>query len=317
MDSNSNKSNKKIIIFLITFIVSLIVINFIFANPKYEITTEIIVCLSLLVVLSLSEMFDNLSIPKVITLSKNVKEVKKENNDLKDTNIRLLEQINNIKNSNSQNIFLPNSFSTIGSSNINDLNKTDIIEETEELDDTDSLKTLRVAPKVQYNYMHYLEIFILRKALNIEDDTQNHDIQFEVKLVNNKLIDDNIMKNEARFDALESTDNENIFYEVKTSPNFIDFSYQLHYMLRTIEVYEDFSKTSCKLVLLLPKYEDKLRKLLPNGNVDIIFKAKERIINRFQPAIDNHLLEIREIDITKKELDDYIKEKEINNDYGE
>ena len=82
-----NKGNKVVIIILMFFIAGLIIANFILAEPKYIITVEVIICLCLLVILSLSEMFDNLSIPKVISLSRNVKEVKRENANLKNTNI--------------------------------------------------------------------------------------------------------------------------------------------------------------------------------------------------------------------------------------
>ena len=256
----SSKNNKKIIIALIIFITALIIVNFIFSNTKYEITFEIIICLSLLVILALSEMFDNLSIPKVISLSKNVKEVKKENEDLKDANIKLLEQITNIKNSNSQNIFLPNSFSTISSSNIDDINKNVDNLESGDFETKVVNKDYKVPASERYKYRRNLEIFMLKKALDTDNNISSYDIQYDIKLINNKLVDDNIMKNEARFDALKSNLNENIFYEVKITPFMLDFSYQLHYMLRTLELYKEFTKIPCKLVLVLPKFEGELEK---------------------------------------------------------
>ena len=258
----SSKNNKKIIIALIIFITALIIVNFIFSNTKYEITFEIIICLSLLVILALSEMFDNLSIPKVISLSKNVKEVKKENEDLKDANIKLLEQITNIKNSNSQNIFLPNSFSTISSSNIDDINKNVDNLESGDFETKVVNKDYKVPASERYKYRRSLEIFMLKKALDTDNNISSYDIQYDIKLINNKLVDDNIMKNEARFDALKSNLNENIFYEVKITPFMLDFSYQLHYMLRTLELYKEFTKIPCKLVLVLPKFEGELEKIL-------------------------------------------------------
>ncbi|MBQ8892124.1 MAG: hypothetical protein IJ068_04650 [Bacilli bacterium] len=307
----NSKNNKKIIIFLMIFIACLIIINFICAYPKYEITVEIIVCLSLLTILSLSEMFDDLSIPKVISLSKNVKEIKKENNDLKDTNIKLLTQIASIKNSNSQNIFLPNSFSTVSSSNIDDINKNDDKIESEESDVQSNLENKDYKDyRTRHKYRNNLDVFMLKKVLEFSNDIPNCDIRYDVKLINDKIRDDNIMNNEVRFDALKSTPNENIFYEVKIIPYLFDFSYQLHYMLRTIELYKDYSKIPCKLVLVLPKFEKELEKILFNTSRDRFSMIKDRISNRFDPAIKNHLLEIVEVDVSKEELDNYIKEKE-------
>lgn len=309
----SSKNNKKIIIALIIFITALIIVNFIFSNTKYEITFEIIICLSLLVILALSEMFDNLSIPKVISLSKNVKEVKKENEDLKDANIKLLEQITNIKNSNSQNIFLPNSFSTISSSNIDDINKNVDNLESGDFETKVVNKDYKVPASERYKYRRNLEIFMLKKALDTDNNISSYDIQYDIKLINNKLVDDNIMKNEARFDALKSNLNENIFYEVKITPFMLDFSYQLHYMLRTLELYKEFTKIPCKLVLVLPKFEGELEKILFNMNSDRFTIMKEKMSNIFEPAIENHLLEIVEINVSKEELDKYIKAKEEKN----
>lgn len=309
----SSKNNKKIIIALIIFITALIIVNFIFSNTKYEITFEIIICLSLLVILALSEMFDNLSIPKVISLSKNVKEVKKENEDLKDANIKLLEQITNIKNSNSQNIFLPNSFSTISSSNIDDINKNVDNLESGDFETKVVNKDYKVSASERYKYRRNLEIFMLKKALDTDNNISSYDIQYDIKLINNKLVDNNIMKNEARFDALKSNLNENIFYEVKITPFMLDFSYQLHYMLRTLELYKEFTKIPCKLVLVLPKFEGELEKILFNMNSDRFTIMKEKMSNRFEPAIENHLLEIVEINVSKEELDKYIKVKEEKN----
>ena len=309
----SSKNNKKIIIALIIFITALIIVNFIFSNTKYEITFEIIICLSLLVILALSEMFDNLSIPKVISLSKNVKEVKKENEDLKDANIKLLEQITNIKNSNSQNIFLPNSFSTISSSNIDDINKNVDNLESGDFETKVVNKDYKVPASERYKYRRNLEIFMLKKVLDTDNNISSYDIQYDIKLINNKLVDDNIMKNEARFDALKSNLNENIFYEVKITPFMLDFSYQLHYMLRTLELYKEFTKIPCKLVLVLPKFEGELEKILFNMNNDRFTIMKEKMSNIFEPAIENHLLEIVEINVSKEELDKYIKAKEEKN----
>ena len=72
------KNNKIVNSLLMAFISLLIIINFCLSKPKYELTNEIIICLLLLVILCVSDSFDNLSIPKVISLSKNIKDVKKE-----------------------------------------------------------------------------------------------------------------------------------------------------------------------------------------------------------------------------------------------
>ena len=82
-------------IFLMVIIISMVVINFIF-KENLDITWEIIICFALLIILGLSEIFDSLSIPKVISLSKNVEKKEKENKELQEINLKLIQQITSI-----------------------------------------------------------------------------------------------------------------------------------------------------------------------------------------------------------------------------
>ncbi len=309
MEKNENNNKYKIAI-LMLFIVIVICFNF-FSLQKYQITSEIIICLLLLVILSLAELFDNLSIPKLLSLSKNIKEVKKENDDLKEANIKLLEQVVSIKSSNSQTIYFPTSFSTIGSSNIDDINKTEencSSNEQSETENFDNSSNQRILAAERRKYRDILEICLLKKVLN--NETNNSNIQYEVKLINNKPIEDNLMKSEIRFDALKSDGESNVFYEVKLSPFWMDYPYQLHYMLRMIELYQEANKCASKLVLILPRLDEDLKKILFNMPDNRFTILKEKIASKFEPAIKNGLLEILQLDITKKELDKYINEKE-------
>ena len=312
----NNKNNKILIIILMIFIAFLVLINFILSEPKYEITIEIIICLCLLTILALSEVFDNLSIPKLISLSKNIKEVRKENDNLKESNIKLLEQITNIKNSNNQTIVLPNSFNTISSSNIDDVNNNekDLLHNQEEdtvMGEQDTTRDDRKIQQERYKYRKNIEVFVLRKALDLGNGL-NENIKYDVKLINNNFENNNIMKNEVRFDALKSSEYENIFYEIKCDPFVLDYSYQLHYMLRTLELYEEANKIHSKLILILPKIDKKLETIMYKTNRDRFNIVRERLEKRFEPAIRDNLLEILEIEVTKNELDKYIKEKETN-----
>lgn len=309
MEKNENNNKYKIAI-LMLFIVIVICFNF-FSLQKYQITSEIIICLLLLVILSLAELFDNLSIPKLLSHSKNIKEVKKENDDLKEANIKLLEQVVSIKSSNSQTIYFPTSFSTIGSSNIDDINKTEencSSNEQSETENFDNSSNQRILAAERRKYRDILEICLLKKVLN--NETNNSNIQYEVKLINNKPIEDNLMKSEIRFDALKSDGESNVFYEVKLSPFWMDYPYQLHYMLRMIELYQEANKCASKLVLILPRLDEDLKKILFNMPDNRFTILKEKIASKFEPAIKNGLLEILQLDITKKELDKYINEKE-------
>ena len=119
MQKNSNIYHRIIIGLIMLVIVTVIFLNFII-KEKFDITWEIIICFALIIVLGLSEMFDNLSIPKLISLSKNQEKLEKENKDLKDANLKIINQLMNIKMN--SNIYV-NPISKEGSDNITDLDK--------------------------------------------------------------------------------------------------------------------------------------------------------------------------------------------------
>lgn len=315
MENKKNIFSRIITIILMVFIIFIIIGNFIISENPYIITKEIIICISLLVILCLSENFDNLSIPKLITLSKNIKEVQKENEKLKEYNQNLIGQVINMKNSNNQIMYnLPSSFNTIGSSNIEDLNTKKKDEEEsvdEQINNNNNRKPTPEEMKLhneRFKYMRNLEVFLLKKIITNKDE--DADIQYNVKVINNKPLDDKIMTTDARFDALKIYDNKNIFYEVKTYPQLLNFTYELYYKLKFVKLYGETNKCESKMVLILPKYNDELKKILnPSGAKSYHLYLKNKIVEKFESSIKSGLLEISEIEVSKKELDDYLNKK--------
>ena len=309
--NEKNMYVKILSLIMIVFILVIIICSFIFSENNYVITDKMIICLILIVILILADSFDNLNIYKLLSLSKNIKVMKEENNELKETNNKLLEQLINIKNTNNQNVYLPNSFSFVGSSDINDINKRESNYSNNEILDlklSNDFPNQKKSILEKCKYRKALEIYLLKKTL--KDDVDCLNIQYNVKMIDNKPIKDNIMKSEMRFDAMKSDDENNIFYEVKVSPLWINYQYQLYYMLRMIELYQDTNKCKSKLVIILPKLDDALEKILSNDLHVRLNDLNEKMKKEFKPAIGNGLLEILQIGITKNELDKYLKQKE-------
>lgn len=300
MQKNSNIYHRIIIGLIMLVIVTVIFLNFII-KEKFDITWEIIICFALIIVLGLSEMFDNLSIPKLISLSKNQEKLEKENKDLKDANLKIINQLMNIKMN--SNIYV-NPISKEGSDNIKDLDKAikeDIeIKETSVTQKIDSKKE-RDSYKERIRYRENLEMFLLKKVLK---DKSN--IQYNVVLTNNTISESTIMKNEARFDACVYENNENHFYEIITSRILLSFNDKLYSLLLMIDSYRQYTHIPSKLILVIPKMDSELEKVLYEINTD---SAIKRVMKRFEPAINNKLLEIKVVDITKKELDEAVKLK--------
>jgi len=163
MQEKRSLFSKILIIGLICFIILLIWISFIYSKESFAITSGIVVCLSFLIILTLSESFDNFSIGKILTLSKNNKQMKSENERLKDENFKLISQMINIKNNNSQNV----SINLEGSRNIEDINSnnSDIIEPIEEEPKLKTMEELRKERIERYRLMRAMEVCLLKKEL--------------------------------------------------------------------------------------------------------------------------------------------------------
>ena len=197
-----------------------------------------------------------------------------------------------------------NPISKEGSDNIKDLDKAikeDIeIKETSVTQKIDSKKE-RDSYKERIRYRENLEMFLLKKVLK---DKSN--IQYNVVLTNNTISESTIMKNEARFDACVYENNENHFYEIITSRILLSFNDKLYSLLLMIDSYRQYTHIPSKLILVIPKMDSELEKVLYEINTD---SAIKRVMKRFEPAINNKLLEIKVVDITKKELDEAVKLK--------
>ncbi len=303
--------NRILTIVLMIFIAVLIIVNFICSNNHFIITVEIIICIAFLVVLCLSETFDNLSIPKLLDLKKNLNDVKKENSELKDTNIKLIQHISN-NNANSQTTYLPGAIKVVGSPKIEDLklNNNDECENSIDDSEVSSNEKRREISKRQEEMLKYrqnLRIVLLKKALN---DINDVDIQYNIKATNSKAFEDNIIKSEIRFDSLKISGKNHIFYEVKYLPIFMDFDSKLYRKLKLVESYGEFYKCNSKLALILPILDNELSQIIDQNHR--LKDIKNKIYDTFSPAMENGLLEVIEFEISKEDLDNYIKDKKAD-----
>lgn len=93
---------RTLIILLCIGIGVLITYNFFYTEPNGEINTGVITLISFLLVLVLSESFDNFSIAKLISLNRKIEEKEKQNNELERKNSELINQIISVTNNQSQ-----------------------------------------------------------------------------------------------------------------------------------------------------------------------------------------------------------------------
>ncbi len=85
-----------LVILLIFFIATIVVISFFFSESKFVITSPIICLVAILVVLALSEIFDNFNVGNFLSLKKEHKKVEHELQKSEQENRELRAQFTNI-----------------------------------------------------------------------------------------------------------------------------------------------------------------------------------------------------------------------------
>ena len=291
MEQKNNNFFKLALLCVMIFIAWLIVMNFI--HNKYEITTYILICLAFMIVILLSDTFDNFSVGKILTLKRNIKDITKEKEDLKLQNSALLNKI--ITNNTIYNQFMS------GSNDIRDLMNKKENDETELIKE-DKTKISIEERRRRRKYNNILEILTLKEAM--QEIPDNVDKNYDIKIINNNY--DGIMNKELRFDAVAFSNEANIFYEVKKYLS-IDLKNDLFYMLDFIKKYKEISKKSSKLVLIIP--------IVENDNENIFesernLRKMKYLEKEFELAIKSNIFEIRIIHIDKEIIDSEYKKTE-------
>ncbi|MEZ9200243.1 hypothetical protein [Shewanella sp. 10N.286.54.B9] len=105
MSEQSNKNNgfvRTLIVFFCLMLVAMVFYNYFCVAPEGEINSGIITLISILLVLVLSESFDNFSVGKLISVTREVKKKEGAVKELEQKNTALLNQLITISNSQKQ-----------------------------------------------------------------------------------------------------------------------------------------------------------------------------------------------------------------------
>lgn len=321
---------------LMLFISSFVVVDFLFAKPRFTITTEIIFCFLILTLLCLYDKFDNFTIGKLFSMKKEVKKTNLENQRLKDEHFKLVNSLVSINSNNNQshvyNMMASawpdghTSVDTAGNSEEIDVSNVaeagDAINPVSAVDRENEEKTMADGrcesdEKTAKGRLTLTKYFRISEKLLIDQYVKNNNIQgkleYQLRVFNNENFDD-IVKRDIRFDAYINTGDENIFIETSAIEPFI-FSDKLYSMLTFVKKYEEITKVKSKLVFLLPNYdkefEDFYFDVRRRANIDERIKRRVKDIKeKYSPAIYNKLLEVEIIDISKHKLDQMLEERE-------
>lgn len=292
------------IIILLVIIIPLIFISFIYSAYRFEITIPIIMLIALIVIVLLSNSFDNFQLGKILTLSKNVSEYKAKNEKLENEKNELINQLINfsIQSQHSSN-------TNINGITLEELKKNISVEKATEKEINDNKSEEDDAKnKTDKNEMREQRTIINRKkleALAIKKcfgEINYASILREVK-VSDKFNDiDPISTKPVIFDAFYKDNEVERFIKIiysTLSPMFFD---RLYVMLNKLYHYRKIKNSNSNLTLIIVQVPDKDNKFS--------FYSSDRLKELFLPAISCGLLNILEIQVSEEEINE-VSDKRI------
>lgn len=298
-DKKNNYFVRLLIVALSGFVVWIVAYSFLSLEPKGTISTGIITLIVLLVVIILSERFDNLSIGKILTMSREIKVKDNSISKLNSENTGLRKELVNVVTSISQNQSSTNIFGfpddlakKMGVEKATDEEITKKrTEENEENEETNRSRPIRRRVNHQkleeFAFSHFLQ------KRNLTD----YDLIQEAKLVTQFSGIDAVSNIQPIYDGYINTGESEIFVEVKVArPSSIMMRERIYLMLNKIYLYNKVKKANAHLNLLLVDIDGEESDQLRNQ------RNTDRLKEFFEPSIVNGLLRIIPIKLTEEEI---------------
>lgn len=309
MENKTNYFVRILIGILVLALSILIGLSFSLGEPKYGISNGIITVILIVVVLVLSESFNQLSIGKILSLTKEVVKEKEENASVKEENKELRQNlfkiVSNIQQSQVNNTFNapPEAWQKLlGVVPATEPKEEVASEETSQQDAATSPEPSREEEFRQRSQLRRsaaevgLSKFI--SGLPLPESSIIYDAEFSTAFHGI----DPIMERRVIFDCyLKGTDVER-FVEVRhrdiSSPMAMD---SLYIMLSKIYLYRQAKNTNAELILVL---------VSTNFDQESRSNRYERFLDSFQPAIANKLLRIEHVQVSQEEAQKGIEDRQ-------
>lgn len=302
MENSNSRGNwfvRLLIVAFCAFLATLVVYRYFYIDPRAEISAGLLILLAFILVLVLSELFDNFSVGKLVTMSRAMKDKEAQATELKKENSELRSQLISISTTVSQrqtstNIFgLPESM--VDLLTVKKAPAEEIADKKTE-EEVPPLSQLQAVVERQFDRAKAEELAISKFV-------SNHNLQAFNLIRNAKLSTqfsgiDPITDVTPIFDAyINATDSE-IFVETRpaqfATPMFRD---RLYVMLTKIHHYKTIKKANVYLALLLVNVPELTTTRAASTYV-------ERLTREFEPAITAGLLRIHTTEPTPEELQD-------------
>lgn len=277
----------------------MVVYRFFYTDPKAEISGGLLVLLAFVLVLVLSELFDNFSVGKLVMMSKSLKEKEVQASELKKENVEFRNHLISISTSVSQrqtstNIFgLPDNF--VDALTVRQAAHDEVEEKKKEDDPLSSSQTLGCLSSNKFNQDKRTEQAISHFVS--QQNLQSFNLIREAKLSTQFSGIDPISDTTPIFDGYINAVDSEVFIETRPLryASFL-FRDRLYVMLSKIHHYKSIKKTNIYLALLV------LTRLHEEANYRNDEYYLEKLQREFEPAITSGLLRIYTINITQEEL---------------
>lgn len=317
-----NKSNmfvRVLVVIYIVFLFALIFYNFFRGESKYVFSSGLITVLLIITIVIFSEVFDNMSLGKLLSLSRDVKEKEETIEEVKQENVLLRENVISLANVVSQKqtnqtyIGFDNEvFKSLG------VVKSDKSEEENE-EYTQFQNGVTDSVEMGNTYSHRQD---LRSSINSIEFTRKveelalekflsaqnislYEVINDVKFSSGFEEADPISSESEKYSAYYKLPDKEIFIDVKSAERLGPSAfYKTYKSLAQLRFYQELKKIKVEMVLVIIDYpEEYLRKDRENQ-----IRMINRFILRLQPAISNHLLKIEVIKITEEEIKSILEE---------
>jgi len=311
MENQPNYFVRTLIGILVLALIVLVGLSFSLGEPRYGISSGIITVILIVVVLVLSESFNQLSIGKVLSLTKEVSKKKEENATVKEENKELRQNLFQIV-SNIQQSQVNNTFNAPPEAWLKLLGVVPATEPKEEAAPEEVLQPDVAAIQEPSKKDELRQRGRLRRAA---EDVGLRKFTSSLTLPESSIIYgaefstafhgiDPIMERRVIFDCyLKGTDVER-FVEVKHRDMVSQMAMDsLYIMLSKIHLYRQAKNTNAELILVL---------VSTDFDLESISSRDERFLESFQPAIANKLLRIEHVQVSQEEAQQGIKERQLS-----
>ncbi len=305
VQKNPNTFVRALIVGLVLALCALAFFNFFWRDPRFEISAGLLALIALIILLTLSEVFDHLTFGKILSLKRKVEEEKASKESLREDNRDLRSQLVKLV-ANFQQSQVNNTFNAPPEAWAKLLGVVPSPEPAtkEEVDaqiqplvvtQTDPPEAGRLLSRQRYERQRAAESVAIRKYLDSIQVPQSERLlnaEFSSSFQNI----DPVMDRRIVFDAYVKADTRERFVEAtRARASSLIFADRLYVMLTKIWLYRQTKKVQAELILLLIDAEDEEADERP--------RSTNRLIEYFQPAIANDILRVESIKVTEAEID--------------